>query len=316
VQPGERALAELVLDEPMLAKHGDRVVIRDHALERTLGGGAIIDNRPATGRRRAPARLRGIAACALSSPEATLAALLTQGPVHVQSFERLWNLSPNDVDEVLAGAGAARHDDWLVAEPLWRHWHGALLDECLRRHERDPALQGLRENEFEAPVPGEFRARVLGELAAAGHLDRRSGRYLPRRHRAALSAAERNLLDRLRPLLDQTQPPSLGDLGRTLHMPLMELKGIVKALASKGALVQVNDKRVYLPQHLDALARSAEGLSRSAPFTAREFRDAAAIGRNVAIDVLEYFDAKGFTRRQGETRVVVGERSRLPGELS
>jgi len=43
----------------------------------------------------------------------------------------------------------------------------------------------------------------------------------------------------------------------------------------------------------------------SGRFDARGFRDASGIGRNLAIDVLEFFDRKGFTRRVGDLRVVV-----------
>jgi selenocysteine-specific elongation factor len=39
--------------------------------------------------------------------------------------------------------------------------------------------------------------------------------------------------------------------------------------------------------------------------TVKDFRDRSGIGRNVAIDVLEFFDGKGFTRRQGNERIVV-----------
>ena len=49
------------------------------------------------------------------------------------------------------------------------------------------------------------------------------------------------------------------------------------------------------------------------PFTVRQYRDAAAIGRNVAIELLEYFDSRGFTRRNGDTRTVVGDLTRVTG---
>ena len=39
-----------------------------------------------------------------------------------------------------------------------------------------------------------------------------------------------------------------------------------------------------------------------APFTVRQFRDASGVGRNVVIEVLEYFDSRGFTQRIGDTR--------------
>ena len=40
VAAGRSAMVELVLETPLHPKHGDRLVLRDHALERTIGGGA------------------------------------------------------------------------------------------------------------------------------------------------------------------------------------------------------------------------------------------------------------------------------------
>ncbi len=309
--PGQRALAELVLDAPLLAKRGDRLIVRDHGLERTLGGGAVIDNHPPRGRRRAPERLKRVRACAATSPGASLDALLALGPVQLEAYRALWDLSPEELETLVAGAAVTRRGDQLVAEVQWRSWSRGLLDECRRRHQADPTLAGLRENDFRAPVPAGFRASLLRELTSAGELMQRAGRYRPTRHQAALSAAERDLLDRLIPLLDQPQPPSLGDMARTLRIPLPRLQQAVKALAGKGMVVLISDKRLYLPRQVTHLADKALELSRRQPFTARDYRDATGIGRNIVIDVLEYFDDRGFTRRSGDARTVVGDVSRL-----
>lgn len=315
LQPGQRAWAELILDDALLAKRGDRMVIRDHGLERTLGGGAVVDNRPAGGRRRSAARLRSIAACAAPTASEALAGLLELGPVKVSEFQGVWHLTEEALAALLQQYPARRMEDWLVRESRWDEWAEELAAECEARHLADASLQGLRENDFSADVPAAFRARLLADLVAAGRLMQQAGRFRPPRHRAALSAAEQALFDRLLPLLEATQPPSLGDLGRTLGMPLGQLQQAVKALAGKGMVVAVNDKRIYLPRYLGELADVAERLSAAGPFSAREFRDSAAIGRNVAIDVLEYFDARGFTRRRDDVRSVVGERSALHSSL-
>ena len=47
----------------------------------------------------------------------------------------------------------------------------------------------------------------------------------------------------------------------------------------------------------------------------RDFRDATGVGRNVVIEVLEHFDAAGFTKRVGDTRRVVGDASTI-GQVS
>jgi selenocysteine-specific elongation factor len=41
--------------------------------------------------------------------------------------------------------------------------------------------------------------------------------------------------------------------------------------------------------------------------TAAAFRDRSGIGRNVTIEVLEYFDRIRFTRRVGDARIIRGQ---------
>ena len=41
------------------------------------------------------------------------------------------------------------------------------------------------------------------------------------------------------------------------------------------------------------------------------FRDAMGLGRNVTIEVLEYFDLFGFTHRDGDTRIIIGDGDRF-----
>ena len=56
------------------------------------------------------------------------------------------------------------------------------------------------------------------------------------------------------------------------------------------------------------LANTAEQVaadSAGKKFTARMFRDATALGRNLTIEVLEFFDRSGFTHRIGDERAVL-----------
>ena len=77
-----------------------------------------------------------------------------------------------------------------------------------------------------------------------------------------------------------------------------------------GDIEPFGSKRHRTP-HLTRMAEIAGKLAAAGPFTVRQYRDAAEIGRNVAIEVLEYFDRFGFTRRDGDTRQVVGDPQRL-----
>ena len=68
------------------------------------------------------------------------------------------------------------------------------------------------------------------------------------------------------------------------------------------------EKNRYLPKsELKRLAIVAEKLAARASdglFTTANYRDEVNLGRNFVIDVLEYFDRKGFTMQVGNHRRV------------
>jgi selenocysteine-specific elongation factor len=313
LKPGQTGLAELILDEPLLGKHGDRLVLRDQSLDLTLGGGPVIHNRWSSQRRRDPARLKELAAYAQPDPQASFAALLAAGPLEVKAFQDCWDLPAGTVDEFISKGACVVHDGYAIAEDLWSQWLALTLKEVVNRHAADRSLQGLKANELGNAAPEKFQTEVLKALAADGKLTQRSGHFLPVAHQVELSSAEAELFSRVKPSLDVQQPPSLGDLAKQLGTPLKDLQRNLQALVGKRCIVRVSDNRYYLPEHIAPLARVAGELSDSANLTVRQFRDAAGIGRNVAIEVLEYFDSKGYTRRNGDTRQVVGDPGRLVG---
>jgi selenocysteine-specific elongation factor len=313
LKPGEKGLAEVVLDDPLLGKHGDRLLLRDQSLDLTLGGGPVLHNRWTTQRRRDPSRLRELQAYAQPDPESGFKKLLDIGPLDLRAFTDCWDLLPADVDEIVKSATCSTHDGFIVADALWAEWLSLTLDDVQSRHKADRSLQGLKANELNVAIPERFQAELLNALTTDGKLTQQSGHFLPAAHQADLSPPEVALFDQIRTHLDQQQPPSLGDLAKQVRIPIATLQRDLKPLVGKRRIVQISSNRYYLPEYITPLIAVAARLSESATLTVREFRDAAGIGRNVAIEVLEYFDSRGFTKRNGDTRQVVGDPDRLVG---
>ncbi len=113
LEPGHRAFAQLVLNAPIQALHGDRLVLRDQSAQRTLGGGRVLDGAAPARNRRTPARLAQLQALRQESLEEALPTLLGAAengldPQRlVQSFNRPrehWRL-PEEVVEVQTRLG-------------------------------------------------------------------------------------------------------------------------------------------------------------------------------------------------------------------
>jgi selenocysteine-specific elongation factor len=75
-----------------------------------------------------------------------------------------------------------------------------------------------------------------------------------------------------------------------------------------GRLLRVAENRFFLPATVAALAQVAASLAADADdgtFTAAAFKDRSGIGRNLTIEVLEFLDKIGVSRRLGDRREVI-----------
>jgi selenocysteine-specific elongation factor len=71
--------------------------------------------------------------------------------------------------------------------------------------------------------------------------------------------------------------------------------------------MKVADNRYFTPASLIELGEIARELHEASggQFTASEFKDRSGIGRNLTIELLEFFDRAGLTRRTGQVRKVI-----------
>ena len=305
--PGERRTVEIITDEPLSARHGDHLVLRDHSLDRTLGGGRVLTDLDPSTRRRDPARLGWIEAFKADDRARIVAGLLTQGPLAVGQLQNTLGLTADELDDVLARFELKLQSGEALPRALWSDWRRTALEFAARHQREHPSDPGFAPNRLVSAIPDRFQVPLLNELLSEKRLQLTAGAYHLPAHVAELPPQQKALFNRVRPRLDQDQAPSLGDLAKTLQTPLAPLETGLKGLAQRGLLVQISPKRFYLPNRLTAIAATVATLAHQEPLTVRRFRDQTGIGRNIAIELLEYFDRRGYTRRHGDARTVVGE---------
>ncbi|AYC34468.1 selenocysteine-specific translation elongation factor [Pseudomonas cavernae] len=312
--PGQGGFAQLLLNAPVHAVHGDHLVLRDQSAQRTLGGGRVLDPfAPARNRRTAErlAQLEALRSAGLEQALPTLLAYADSGldPLLLErQFNRPrsgWAL-PAGVQEV-----ATRIGPRLFAEARWQALAQQLLDGLARFHgelpdELGPDRDRLRRYalpQLERPV---FIALLEQELRA-GRIDS-SGPWLHLpEHRVQLSAQDEQLKANIWPLLEAGgfDPPWVRELAAALAIDEAAVRLLLRKLARLGLLHQVVKDLFYPEASIRQLARLAVQLQDEAGIIrAAAFRDRVGVGRKRSIQILEYFDRVGFTRRLADARRV------------
>jgi selenocysteine-specific elongation factor len=169
-----------------------------------------------------------------------------------------------------------------------------------------PAL--LRRLRGEAPEP--VLDAALAEAIAAGKIARDGAVLCLPEHQPRLSREDERLWQRIEPLLavKDLRPPRLRELAEALGLELEAAVRLMKRLERFGRVVPVAANRFFLPETVARLADIARELAEADPggaFTAASFKDRSGVGRNVTIEILEYLDRIGVTRRVGDARVVL-----------
>ena len=331
--PGGTGLAQLVLPQPLAAWHGDRLILRDAAGQRIIGGGRVLDSRAPVRYRRTPQRLQLLQALQRPTLRDRLAGLLEacEHGVDLRQWQQVFGLA--SVAAFDASLQTLPHrrlaGDFIIGEPAWQHLRRTVLDTLAAYHQNatdeiGPDAARLRRLARLRMDDAHWRL-LLDALVKEGSVAQ-SGAFvhLPE-HGSQLAARDETLLQRLTPHLMEAgaQGAWVRDLAEHIGEPAANLRPAMARLARSGHLYQVV-KDLYLDAataaRLAALVRqlalenkepaesdSAEVKRASNPLpilTVARFRDASGLGRKRAVQMLEFFDRIGLCRRVGDTHVL------------
>ena len=318
IEPSENGLVQIVLDRKIGALKNDGFIIRDQSARRTIAGGKIIDPfSPARGRAK-PERIKFLGAMENNTAEQALENLLAQMPmgVDLSLFSVAWNLTETELIDISnsvkmikipgdAGVVALLPKSFdmigsLVFEAL-QNWHVSSPDKP------GPSFDALRSN-IEPRIPSIILKEVLRSFVAEKKVIYSAANYCLPGFESKLSGKDEVLWKSILPVLERgyMQPPVVHALSEDLELDPRVLEKFLIRIAKLGLVFQVAKNRFLLPKALLELANIVKVLGdQNEIFGVKEFRDQSGIGRNLAIEILEFFDKSGFTWRSGDVRKVL-----------
>ena len=304
---GESARAQLVFDAPMCALPGDRFIVRDAAAARTIGGGIVLDADAPQRKRRAAERIRRLEALERTIADGDVTALLHEAPygVTMPDLVRATGLPPEGIrlpDD--ARVVDTSDERFVLLERHWRRLRERALEALRDFHATAPDEPGpdagrLRRIAFPALSPA-LCAALVDALVHDREIVRRGAWLQAPEHEMTLSDEDRALAERLTPLIvaGRFNPPWVRDLAAVLGEREERVREVLRKQVRQGAVCQVVRDLFYDSRCIGELAEIVARLERTeGAATAARFRDAIGIGRKRAVQILEFFDRVGYTRR-------------------
>ncbi|MFJ3462773.1 selenocysteine-specific translation elongation factor [Achromobacter spanius] len=320
LSPGQSGWVQLVFDEPVCAMPGDRYIVRNAQATRTVGGGRVLDPNAPDRKRRSASRLAGLQALTGMLDGGGLAPVLAHAPLGLDeaALQRLTGLP---VGDIAAPEGAvwieprnAQGARTLILDAHWRALRDRTEQALASFHQGapdEPGPDGARLRRMAIPaMPDTLWTSLLDELQRDGRIARNGPwLHLPT-HTATLGQAESALAARLLPLLDAGafDPPWVRDLAKMQAQPEDAVRQLLRKLLRRGEVAQVVKDLFYHRDQVRRLAALAADLAAQPQgLNAAVFRDVTGLGRKRAIQILEFFDRVGYTRRVRDTHVLRSE---------
>ncbi len=311
---GESARVQLVFDARICGIPGDHFIVRDAQALRTVGGGVVLDPFAPARKRRSSERIRHLDALERMIAGQGIAPLLQVAPYGVRMSElvRLTGLGPERIplpaDAVTIDCAQERYvlsaSSWSAlrerAVGAVRDFHTRMPDEPgpdvgrLRRI----ALPALFEPLWRALIDGLARERIVIRSGPWLHLPG---------HIVLLSADDQALAHKLQPLIARGRfdPPWVRELAASVHEAEERVRSVLRKRVTQGGAFQVVHDLFYDAERVGELAMIVNTLAQQhGAVTATQYRDAVGLGRKRAIQILEFFDRVGYTRRVQDSHVV------------
>ena len=308
---GEKAIAQLRLESPVLAFIGDRFVMRDRSERHTIGGGIVLDPEGDRKKFRAAAQRELLTARAAAPNDVDVCVsseIKGRQAIRMSVLMQKSRFSDNEITAALQRL-RVRNEIVICGEiaadvETWRTLRGrasALIDAA---HEKNSERAGLDITLLRtafADQPSEVFESLVADLCRNDFV--RNGSIIARSsHRATLPHHLKVVAEKIVATLDEKpfDPPGRKDLASN-----RDAQQTLTFLIQQGRIVEISPDVVLLPDSFARMkATIVDYISKRGPATVSQLRQELQTSRRVIVPVVEKLDREGVTRRVGDQRIL------------
>ncbi len=313
--PGEEGFIQCRLDKPLVARRGDRFIVRSYSPMVTIGGGIILDDQPPRHRRFRPDVLARLEELEQEDPRPfILQKLNSAGGATLTELSHLTHLGTEQLETMLEAAvqdgDASRLGELYVIGETRVAWEQKIRETLAQFHREKPLLPGIAKSLLGGFLPRKAVGRpydaLLEQLKNQG-LIAMKGEFVSRHDFSPRPAPGQ--VEKLKEILSVLEkadlsPPAPRDLWQLLSLKKEEGEMLLDYLLRQGEVIKVGEDyflhKLVVERCLQLLRDHFSG-NRSV--TLAQYRDLLQGSRKHSQAILEYFDGCKYTRRLGDERV-------------
>jgi selenocysteine-specific elongation factor len=309
--PGETALLQLEVEDPVVAVRGDRFILRRPSPSETLGGGIVIDPFPPYRHKRFDKvvldRLESISGgdpidVLIQAISSTKFALWKE-IIEISSLpeENARELLTKLVQDGIVLEIGKKSKKIVCLKSVWQALLADLKQNVERYHDEFPLRAGmsLEELKSQSQISETVFREAIDELIHSESVHQIGPVITLKGFEINFPADAKKLIKNLLDLFDEnpTQPPSVTDCKAAVG------EDIYGALLVLNELNQISADVVFRPEsYQKMITQLIKKINKDGPITVAQTRDMFGSSRKYMLAFLERLDAEGVTVRDGDVR--------------
>lgn len=314
----ESCYAQLMIEEELAVKAGDRFIIRFYSPLETIGGGEILDAKPSHHHCK---NFDKVAKSLMVKENGTPSEKVMQAIIeHSVNFADIDYISKHlgmNVDETMYELENIKDCDEIVCISDNIYVHVEFIDKLRKKvvdslasyHEKNPLEMGMKKDELKHRILSNAYTSIFDsvmDIFVSDKSIKQDGQGISLiDFSVKISKAQQNMMDDLEKTYQEKgyTAPTMADLKAKYSKELVNLRQVIQLMQDKGILIKISEQIFIDKEHLLKTLEITESIQReNGEISLGEFRDRLETSRKYALPILEYFDKQHVTDRNGDIR--------------
>lgn len=319
LKPGQKAFAQIRLEEQVALVRDDRYVLRSYSPVRTIGGGRVINPVPAKHKPLRPEVIEHLKSLVDENPEKVIQSLIRATGQIGCSYRDLTistNLAEKKLSQLLQSLASKKKIVQYDKErrrfihiDVFEQIQGDIGAHLDKYHRQFPLKPGVQKEELKSKLPMHYDPKLfsnaLQAMLKARTVIQEEDIVRLAGHTVSLGVDQQTLRNRILSIYKQDglMPKYFKEVVAQLKTDPDQADQVMNLLVDEGLIIKVKEDLFYHHQHISQLHdRLVDHLSSHGEISTPQFKDMTGASRKYVIPLIEYFDRIKLTIRIGDIR--------------
>lgn len=326
LNPGEECYAQLRLEEPIVAKRGDRFILRFYSPMFTIGGGEILEPNPNKKKRYDEAAIEELKLKEKGDSKDIIEKIILDNSRTFPTIKEISTSTAMLDDKIMKDVLKLKEEGKVVVFNLTKDLHvihidyyndlkSKILDHLESYHKKYPLRLGMLKEEIRSKYLGNIKPlvgeRFIDLLIEEGHVEQQKENIYIKGFEVQYNEMQKAIKEEIINKLNASgfTPPKIDELIKSISYEEKEVEEVFLSLVNNGDIIKLNEDVYFYGETLkESTSLIIDHLNKKTYITVAEFRDMLNTNRKIALALLEYFDQIKLTRREGDKRSLLANK--------